>query len=166
MASLALIDPINVPVGGIATLQLQLVPPFKNAAPGRPENWSILNEAGEVVDPNSLQIVFNSDSCPFQRMRERALIMVTLTTAGSDKDDRFKFFGSGLEYAENKEDVNDDVTTDLTKDGQTLVFTIQNQGGAESTVDFGFLVSRKNRQTGELHIFEGPDPKIVIIRPN
>lgn len=165
MSNLVALAPINVPVGGVATLQLQLVPPFKNEDPARPANWSILNEAGEVVDPNTLQIMFNSDSCPYQRMRERALIMVTLTTAGSNVADRFKFFGNGLEYAEAKEDVNDDVTTDLTKDGQTLVFTIQNQGGESSTVDFGFLVSRKNRQTGELHIFEGPDPIIFIHRP-
>ncbi|UTA47633.1 DP-EP family protein [Simiduia sp. 21SJ11W-1] len=164
MSELKPLDPIVVPIGGVASLQLQLVPPFRNPSDNRPANWSVLNEAGEVVDANSLQISFNSDSQPYQRMRERALLMVTLSTAGSNLDDRFKFFGSGLEYAEDHEDVNDDVTTDLSKDGQTLVFTIQNQGGTQSTVDFGFLVSRKNRQTGELHIFEGPDPRMEIIR--
>ncbi len=156
---------IQVPRGGVATLQLQLVPPY-----GKPENapfpiWSLLGPDGQPADPNSLVVEFDGQSANFERMRERALLMVTLSTANTNREERFKFFGNGLEYADDREDVNDDVTTDLTKDSQTLVFTIQNQGGASSTVDFGFLVSRKNRNTGELHIFEGPDPKIVIHRP-
>lgn len=156
---------IQVPRGGVATLQLQLVPPY-----GKPENapfpiWSLLGPDGQPADPNSLVVEFDGQSANFERMRERALLMVTLSTANTNREERFKFFGNGLEYADDREDVNDDVTTDLTKDSQTLVFTIQNQGGTSSTVDFGFLVSRKNRNTGELHIFEGPDPKIVIHRP-
>ncbi|MBB3169560.1 DP-EP family protein [Simiduia aestuariiviva] len=156
---------IQVPRGGVATLQLQLVPPY-----GKPENapfpiWSLLGPDGQPADPNSLVVEFDGQSANFERMRERALLMVTLSTANTTREERFKFFGNGLEYADDREDVNDDVTTDLTKDSQTLVFTIQNQGGTSSTVDFGFLVSRKNRNTGELHIFEGPDPKIVIHRP-
>ena len=157
---------ITVPQGGVATLQLQLVPPY-----GKPENapfpiWSILGPDGQPADPNSLVIEFSNESANYERMRERAILFVTLSTANTNREERFKFFGNGLEYATDQEDVNDDVTTDLTKDAQTLVFTIQNQGGVNTTIDFGFLVSRLNIKTRELTIFEGPDPKVIIVRPD
>lgn len=164
MNDLPPLEKIVVPQGGVATLQLQVVPPMKSPPPGV-EPWTIIGPNGQAVDPNSLSIEFSSQSTNYERMRERAILMVTLTTAGSAREERFKFFGDGLEYGTDMEDLNDDVDTSVTKDGQTLVFTIQNQGGTSSVVDFGFLVSRKNKQTGELTIFEGPDPKIDIIRP-
>jgi hypothetical protein len=156
---------IQVPQGGVATMQLQLVPPYAKPENAPFPNWSILGPDGQPADPNSLVVEFSNQSANYERMRECAILMVTLTTANSAREERFKFFGNGLAYADDQEDVNDDVATDLTKDAQTLVFTIQNQGGSNSTVDFGFLISRKNKKTGELHIFEGPDPKLVIIRP-
>ena len=164
MNDLPPLEKIVVPKGGVAALQLQVVPPMAQP-PAGVQPWTILGPNGNAVDPNSLSIEFSGQSNNYERMRERAILMVTLTTAGTGREERFKFFGAGLEYAEDMEDLNDDVDTSVTKDGQTLVFTIQNQGGTASTVDFGFLVSRKNRQTGELKIFEGPDPQIDITRP-
>lgn len=163
MNDLPPLEKLVVPQGGVATLQLQLVPPMKNP-PSGVEPWAIIGPSGQPVDPNSLSIEFNSQSTNYQRMRERAILMVTLSTAGSGREERFKFFGAGIEYATDMEDLNDDVDTSVTKDGQTLVFTIQNQGMSSSTIDFGFLVSRLNKNTRELTIFEGPDPLLVIRR--
>lgn len=157
---------LEVPRGGVASMQLQLVPPYNNPNNAPFPAWTIIGPDGEPADPNSLVVQFDGQSVNYERMRERALLMVTLTTANTSREERFKFFGDGLQYAEDQEDVNDDVTTDLTKDAQTLVFTIQNQSGQATHVDFGFLISRLNRETRELSIFEGPDPKIDIIRPN
>ncbi|WP_041523684.1 DP-EP family protein [Gilvimarinus agarilyticus] len=155
---------VNVPIGGAAIGVFDITP--KTPSDGKARDWKL--EAiynGKATKVKEMVVRFEPESEPYQERYERAVLVFHIAEGAQSKKCRWSFAGDGIQYEPGQEDNLHNIEPKVSADGQVLTLTIHDFNDNSETVDFRFTAQCENLKSGEVLLFNSPDPGIRIGRP-
>lgn len=153
---------IDVPQGGQVISTFELSP--KRPKAGKSLTWKLVDTATRKK-VSDLVVGFSVKSSPIEREFERAVLVVNLADDGDSKKGIWRFALNGVEAGDGTSDVLNDVATEITNQGKTLIAYIHALDLGKETINYGYVASFTDAASGEVTLYESRDPGISIGRP-
>lgn len=150
---------VDVPRGGQIIHHFVLTP--KLPKDGKARDWELADaETGKEV--SLVEVGFCEESNAVEQVFERAILLVDMA---QDKQGSWCFVDNGAIPCEGSEDYLDAITTEIANSGKTLVVYIQLDQLGKETVNFSYVASFNDNDSGEIRVYRSADPGIVVGRP-
>lgn len=153
---------IDVPHGGQVIHHFILSP--KLPKDGKAREWT-LTDPESSVDVGLVEVGFCEDSTEMQRAFERTIFIVDLKDGGKDKNGLWRFVDHGAIPCEGSEDSLHAIDTEIINGGKTLLVYVHMEQLGKETVNFSYLASYIEDESGEVRVYRSEDPGIVVGRP-
>lgn len=153
---------LDVPHGGQILQHFVLSP--KLPKEGKAREWPLTDpESGQEIE--LVEVGFCEDSTDIQKAFERAICVVDLKDNGKDKNGIWRFVDHGAIPCEGSEDYLDAISTEIINGGRTLLVYVQLDQLGKETINFSYLASYIDNESGEVRVYRSEDPGIVVGRP-
>lgn len=151
---------IDITNGGSKVTALTLKPekPSNNQA----GDWALTSSGESISD---IKVTFPEGSTPVEEQYERAVLVIDMHKSKKpDPKHTWRFIDSGVQYCNGQEDINHDITTKISNGGKTLTVVITEVGDIRENVQYSFLASCTNVESGVVKTYTSKDPAITINR--
>lgn len=152
---------IDVPHGGQVIHHFVLSPQLpKN---GKAQEWPLSDKKHK--DISVVEVGFCVDSDEIQRAFERTIFVVDLKDEGQAENGLWRFVDHGAIPCVGSEDSLHAISTEIINGGTTLLVYVHMDQLGKETINFGYLASFIENESGEVRVYRSEDPGIVVGRP-